>query len=94
MARPLPNPVRLWLEPGTRLVCPQCGTAIAKLVEPLRLGQLIRAEAFEMLQPGHGPNLPMQCRDCGAPFKDAMTGSLYTDAGWEPPLPEPEPFRG
>lgn len=94
MAIPVREPRRLYLDPGTIISCPKCGAHIARLREVLRMGQKINAEAFEMLQHGHGPGVAMNCRECNTEFKDEKTGSLHTLEGWKPGLEEKGAFRG
>lgn len=69
------------LPKGTLVTCPECGSHIARLTQPLTTGMALSVDQFDSIQGEMFRGQLTICRACGADwFKH---GSLHTEDGWK-----------
>lgn len=71
---------------GTRVVCPECATALGALNRELKKGDQITAALFDSLIPDHPivDGEPAECPKCHVRLIRVGWGGvqLHTDLGW------------
>lgn len=71
--------VKLRLEPGVRITCPECGDLIGIVSDPILKGAVMYVENLALHQKGQENHRTMTCLECGTAFGRNV---IHTSDGW------------
>lgn len=71
------------IQAGTKVTCPECGTAIAEIVRQIDSGDRLAFADFRALSaPIVGLLAPTKCHMCDANWFDNGSMKVHTEHGW------------